>query len=125
MADGLKDKVAFITGAAHGQGRATALALAKEGVHIVAFDIAQTLSYPGYALGSANDLDTLKDECAALGVKALAFAGDVRVDDDIVKAVNGPKKHLGILIYCLIMQAFALTAAPMNLPKPNGMPCLT
>lgn len=36
----LANKVAFITGAAHGQGRATALALAKEGVHIVAFDIA-------------------------------------------------------------------------------------
>jgi NAD(P)-dependent dehydrogenase (short-subunit alcohol dehydrogenase family) len=29
----LKDKVAFIAGAAHGQGRATALALGKEGVH--------------------------------------------------------------------------------------------
>ena len=40
MPDDLKNKVAFITGAAHGQGRATALALAKEGVHIVAFDIA-------------------------------------------------------------------------------------
>ena len=33
-------KVAFITGAAHGQGRATALALAKEGAAIAAFDVA-------------------------------------------------------------------------------------
>lgn len=95
MANGLKDKVAFITGAAHGQGRATALALAKEGVHIVAFDIAQTLSYPGYALGTATDLQTLTDEITALGVKALAFTGDVRVDEDIVKAVNGAKEALG------------------------------
>ena len=46
MNSDLKDKVAFITGAAHGQGRATAIALAKEGVHIAAFDIAQTLKYP-------------------------------------------------------------------------------
>jgi NAD(P)-dependent dehydrogenase (short-subunit alcohol dehydrogenase family) len=95
MADGLKDKVAFITGAAHGQGRATALALATEGAHIIAFDIAQMLSYPGYALGSANDLDTLRDECTAIGVKALTFTGDVRVDEDIVKAVNGAKEALG------------------------------
>ena len=35
MANRLKNKVAFITGAAHGQGRATALALAREGVHLV------------------------------------------------------------------------------------------
>ena len=33
-------KVAFITGAAHGQGRATALALAKAGTRIAAFDVA-------------------------------------------------------------------------------------
>jgi NAD(P)-dependent dehydrogenase (short-subunit alcohol dehydrogenase family) len=84
----LKGKTAFITGAAHGQGRATALALAKEGVNIVAFDIAATLSYPGYTLGSENELDSLTRECASLGVRCLAFTGDVRVDDDIVKAVT-------------------------------------
>ena len=52
MEQSLKGKVAFITGAAHGQGRASALALARDGVHIMAFDIGQTPSYPGYTLGS-------------------------------------------------------------------------
>lgn len=84
----LKDKVAFITGAAHGQGRATALALAKEGVHIVAFDIAQQLSYPGYAMGSGKELDSLKEETETLGVKCITAVGDVRVDDDISAAVK-------------------------------------
>ena len=84
----LKDKVAFITGAAHGQGRATALALAKEGVHIIAFDIAQTLKYPGYLLGSENELRSLKEECEALAVKCMIFVGDVRIDGDIVAAVK-------------------------------------
>jgi NAD(P)-dependent dehydrogenase (short-subunit alcohol dehydrogenase family) len=88
MADSLKGKVAFITGAAHGQGRATAIALAKEAVHIAAFDIAQTLSYPGYELGSENELQSLIKECESFGVKCLVFAGDVRVDADIVKAVS-------------------------------------
>lgn len=88
MNNSLKDKVAFITGAAHGQGRATALALAKEGVHIIAFDIAETLSYPGYQLGSENELASLKKEVESFGVNCLTCTGDVRSDDDIVKAVT-------------------------------------
>ncbi|MFD2572074.1 mycofactocin-coupled SDR family oxidoreductase [Spirosoma soli] len=83
----LQGKVAFITGAAHGQGRAVALALAAEGVHIVAFDLAKTLTYPGYAMGSTGELDTLKAECEALGVQCLPATGDVRSDDDIRRAV--------------------------------------
>src|SRR5450631_3481690 len=84
----LTGKVAFITGAAHGQGRATALALAKEGVNIVAFDIAQTLQYPGYNLGSKSELTSLKLACEESGVECLTFSGDVRIDDDIVIAVT-------------------------------------
>jgi NAD(P)-dependent dehydrogenase (short-subunit alcohol dehydrogenase family) len=95
MANDLKGKVAFVTGAAHGQGRATAIALAKEGVHIAAFDIAATLSYPGYALGSKSDLETLKNVCETFGVVCLCFEGDVRIDDDIVKAVNATESQFG------------------------------
>jgi len=84
----LKGKVAFITGAAHGQGRATAIALANEGVHIAALDIAKPLIYPGYKLGSADDLSTLKNEVEQRGVKCLTFQGDVRIDADIKIAVN-------------------------------------
>ena len=49
-------RVAFITGAAHGQGRATALALARAGARIAAFDVAKPLAYPGYEMGSGDDL---------------------------------------------------------------------
>ena len=88
MSDDLRNKVAFITGAAHGQGRATAIALSKEGVDIAAFDIAQTLKYPGYTLGSENELQSLKKECESHGVSCLIFTGDVRVDADINNAVT-------------------------------------
>ncbi|HYJ37555.1 MAG TPA: mycofactocin-coupled SDR family oxidoreductase [Chitinophagaceae bacterium] len=95
MDDSLKGRVAFITGAAHGQGRATALALAREGVRIIAFDIGKTLSYPGYALGSKDDLTTLQEECSALGVECLPSVGDVRLGNDITKAVNEGMKRFG------------------------------
>ena len=88
MNTGLKNKVAFITGAAHGQGRATALALAAEGVHIIAFDIARQLEYPGYGLGSEAELTTLENEIRQIGVQCLIQQGDVRKDEDISAAVN-------------------------------------
>lgn len=94
MTNDLKNKVAFITGAAHGQGRATAIALAKEGAHIAAFDIAQTLQYPGYTLGSGDELQSLRKECESHGVSCLIFTGDVRVDDDINKAVTKTVEEL-------------------------------
>jgi len=94
MDNNLKGKCAFITGAAHGQGRATAIAFAKEGTHIAAFDIAKTLTYPGYNLGSENDLNSLKEECESHGVRCLVFTGDVRADDDISKAVTATLDEL-------------------------------
>jgi len=91
----LAEKVAFITGAAHGQGRAVALALAKEGAHVVAFDLAKPLAYPGYALGSESDLDSLRRECEALGVRCLTAQGDVRRDHDVTRAVEAARAEFG------------------------------
>jgi len=88
-------RVAFVTGAAHGQGRATALALAARGMHIAAFDVARPLAYPGYALGAADDLATLADACRAHGVECLTFAGDVRDDAAVRTAVAATVERFG------------------------------
>ena len=76
----LAGRVAVVTGAAHGQGRAAALALAREGVHVAALDVARPLAYPGYALGTPEDLESLAAECRRLGVECLTFRADVRDD---------------------------------------------
>ena len=88
-------KVAFITGAAHGQGRATALALAREGASIAGFDVARPLSYPGYQMGSRNELDSLVQACSDLQSVCLAFAGDVRDDAAVTRAVNATVERFG------------------------------
>lgn len=90
-------KVAFITGAAHGQGRATALALAKEGAKIVGFDVAKKIEYPDYEFGTSDELKTLKQEVEDLGSEALIFAGDVRDDDAIQRAVDGTIEAFGAI----------------------------
>ena len=84
----LSGKVAFVTGAAHGQGRATALALAKAGAQVLAFDVARPLPYPGYGMGSSADLESLATECSALGSACATLAGDVRDDAAVREAVD-------------------------------------
>jgi len=88
-------KVAFITGAAHGQGRATALALAKAGARIAAFDIAKPLAYPAYEMGSSDDLASLQAECREAGSECLTYAGDVRDDAAVTAAVDGTVAGFG------------------------------
>ncbi len=88
MSDELRGRVGLVTGAAHGQGRASALALAREGMHIAALDVAETLGYPGYQMGSSEALDSLADECRKLGVEAVTFAVDVRDNQGVAAAVQ-------------------------------------
>jgi SDR family mycofactocin-dependent oxidoreductase len=87
--------VGFITGAAHGQGRATALALAREGARIAAFDVARPLAYPGYQMGSTDDLGSLRAGCEELGSDCAVFAGDVRDDAAITRAVDDTVARFG------------------------------
>jgi len=88
-------KVALITGAAHGQGRATALAFAREGARIAAFDIARPLAYPGYSLGTQDDLEQLVSEVRAAGSEAVTFTGDVRDDTAVTAAVEATESAFG------------------------------
>jgi SDR family mycofactocin-dependent oxidoreductase len=88
-------KVAFITGAAHGQGRAVAVALAREGARIAALDVARPLAYPGYTLGSRADLAGLGEECRRLGTLCLTFAADVRDDTAVTAAVDATVEAFG------------------------------
>ena len=79
-------KVAFISGAARGQGRSHAIKLAKEGANIIAFDICAPVEGSPYAMSTPEDLDETVRLVEEAGGKILAKTADVR-DFAAVKAV--------------------------------------
>lgn len=95
MAGEFAGKTIFITGAAKGQGRAVALAFAKEGANIIAFDLAQKLTYPAYNNGSSAALEELKRDVQALGAEISVFGGDVRKAEDVKKAADEGAERFG------------------------------
>ncbi len=76
-------QVAVITGASRGIGHASAIALAKEGVNIVA------------TARSADQLDELVSECKALGVEAISIAGDAAKEEDARKVYAAAMDSFG------------------------------
>lgn len=95
MSQDFTGKVVFITGVAHGQGRAVALAFARAGALVAGFDIGRTLAYPGYALGSNHDLDTLAEEIAATPGAFLPLLGDVRDEAAVAAAIAATVERFG------------------------------
>ena len=80
--------VAFITGAARGQGRQFALALAREGADVAVLDIGTSVKTVDYQLPETSDLEKVAWEIEQLGRRSLAITGDVSKEDDMARAVE-------------------------------------
>ena len=78
MAGRLEGKVAFITGAARGQGRSHALRLAQEGADIIAVDHLQDMATVGYPQATQADMDETVRQVEALDRRIIASKADVR-----------------------------------------------
>jgi SDR family mycofactocin-dependent oxidoreductase len=94
----LQGRVAFITGAARGQGRAHAARLAREGADIIALDIcapvSDTISYPA---ATPEDLAETVRAVEAEGRKVLARAVDIRDDAALRQLVADGVEQFGRL----------------------------
>jgi NAD(P)-dependent dehydrogenase (short-subunit alcohol dehydrogenase family) len=83
----LNGKVAFVTGAASGIGRATALAFAREGAHVVVADIDQQ--------GTQDTARMIED----LGGQAVALVCDVTRSEDVQTSLTTTVNRFGRLDY--------------------------
>ncbi|MGC5614912.1 mycofactocin-coupled SDR family oxidoreductase [Georgenia sp. Z1491] len=86
MAGRVEGKVAFISGAARGQGRSHAIRLAEEGADIIAFDICKDVDSVPFPGATPEDLAETVRQVEALDRRIVAREADVR-DFDAVKAV--------------------------------------
>lgn len=97
MAGRVEGKVAFITGAARGQGRSHAVRLAEEGADIIAVDICKQIDSNLYPLATPEDLEETAKAVEKLGRRVLARQADVRERDSLRAAVEEGIRELGRL----------------------------
>lgn len=83
MAQSIRDKVAIVTGGARGIGKATAIALAKEGVHV------------GLLARTEATLKEVAAEIEGLGVKVAYAAVDISSKKEVDSAIDALAAKLG------------------------------
>ena len=93
----LKGKVAFITGAARGQGRAHAVRLATDGADIIAVDLCDQIASVPYPLANSDDLAATVKLVEDTGARIVAKEADVRDRASLSAAVQAGVDELGRL----------------------------
>ena len=91
----LTGKVAFITGAARGQGRAHAVKLASEGADIIAVDLCDQIASVPYPMATVDDLNATVKLVEDTGARIVAQQADVRDRDALKTALKSGVDELG------------------------------
>jgi (+)-trans-carveol dehydrogenase len=97
MTGRVEGKVAFITGAARGQGRSHAVTLAREGADIIAVDLCAQVGTVPYPMATPEDLAQTVKEVEATGRRIVATQADVRDYDALKEALDDGVARLGRL----------------------------
>jgi (+)-trans-carveol dehydrogenase len=90
-------KVAFVTGAARGQGRAHAVRLAEEGADIIAVDVCRQLATVPYPMATPDDLAETAKLVEDLDRRIVAREADVRDSAQLAEVVAEGVAELGRL----------------------------
>jgi (+)-trans-carveol dehydrogenase len=97
MSGRLQGKVAFVTGAARGQGRSHAVRMAQEGADIIAVDLCAQIDSAPYPLATPADLRQTIKEVEALDRRIIAAEADVRDYAALQQAMAAGVAELGAL----------------------------
>jgi SDR family mycofactocin-dependent oxidoreductase len=91
----LANKVVLVTGGARGQGRAHAVASAREGADVAVLDIAGQVETVPYPMATPADLDETVRLVEKYDRRALSVQADVRSQDQLGAAVATVLEELG------------------------------
>jgi len=94
-------KVAFITGAARGQGRSHAVRFAEEGADIIAVDVCEQMDSVAYPMATPEDLDETVNLVEKTGRRIIAEHADVRDFQRLKSVVDKGVAELGRLDFVL------------------------
>ena len=97
----LSGKVALVTGAARGQGRAHALTLAREGAAVVAVDVPAPIASTPYPVATSADLAETARLVRQEGGRILPVEGDVRRQESLDRAVADGVAEFGRIDICI------------------------
>jgi SDR family mycofactocin-dependent oxidoreductase len=112
----LDGKVAFITGAARGQGRSHAVELARAGAKIIAVDICRQIPTVPYAMSTPEDLAQTVKEVEAAGGRIYAAETDIRDHRALAEALREGAARFGGVDIVLANAGIA----PMSLHPADG-----
>ena len=111
----LEGKVAFITGAARGQGRSHAVRLAQEGADIIAIDVCRQIETVPYATATPDDLSETVRQVEALDRRIVASEVDIRDTAGVTRAVEDGVAALGRLDIVLANAGISVPAETVSM----------
>ena len=113
----LDGQVAFVTGAARGQGRSHAVRLAQEGANIIAVDVCRQVDTVPYPTATPDDLAETARQAKALGPPIVATEVDVRDPAELKTAVDDGVAQLGRLDIVLANAGISVPAPTLEMTE--------
>ena len=116
MAGRVEGKVAFITGAARGQGRSHAVRLAEEGADIIAVDRCEDFATVGYPMATPEDLEETAHFVEKTGQRIVTAKVDVADGGGLKSALEAGIAELGRLDIVVTAAGIAGMKGSADLP---------